>query len=86
MFFMGQEYGSRRPFVYFFDQPGEVGESLLKGRAKFLSQFESIRAIPHLTSICPILPIPIASKAANSSPQIAPNQKRSSFNGFFGTC
>jgi maltooligosyltrehalose trehalohydrolase len=53
MFFMGQEYGSPRPFVYFFDQSGEVGESLVKGRAKFLSQFESIKAIPHLTSILP---------------------------------
>jgi maltooligosyltrehalose trehalohydrolase len=51
MFFMGQEYGSTRPFVYFFDQPGEAGESLLQGRAKFLSQFESIRSIPHLKSI-----------------------------------
>jgi maltooligosyltrehalose trehalohydrolase len=51
MFFMGQEYGSTRPFVYFFDQPGEVGESLLQGRAKFLSQFESIRNIPHLESV-----------------------------------
>jgi maltooligosyltrehalose trehalohydrolase len=51
MFFMGQEYGSSRPFNYFFDQPGEVGESLLKGRAEFLSQFESIRNIPDLKSI-----------------------------------
>jgi maltooligosyltrehalose trehalohydrolase len=51
MFFMGQEYGSTRPFVYFFDQPGEVGESLLQGRAKFLRQFESIRNIPNLESI-----------------------------------
>jgi maltooligosyltrehalose trehalohydrolase len=51
MFFMGQEYGSTRPFVYFFDQPGEVGESLLNGRAKFLSQFESIRSIPNLESV-----------------------------------
>ena len=51
MFFMGQEYGSTRPFVYFFDQPGQLGESLLQGRAKFLSQFESIRDIPNLESI-----------------------------------
>jgi maltooligosyltrehalose trehalohydrolase len=51
MFFMGQEYGSTRPFVYFFDQPGQIGESLLEGRAKFLSQFESIRDIPNLESI-----------------------------------
>ncbi|HEY6376829.1 MAG TPA: DUF3459 domain-containing protein, partial [Edaphobacter sp.] len=53
MFFMGQEYGSSRPFVYFFDQPGEVGENLLQGRAKFLSQFDSVRKIPHLKSILP---------------------------------
>jgi maltooligosyltrehalose trehalohydrolase len=51
MFFMGQEYGSTRPFVYFFDQPGEVGERLLQGRAKFLRQFESIRSIPNLESV-----------------------------------
>ena len=51
MFFMGQEYGSTRPFVYFYDQPGTVGESLLQGRAEFLSQFESIRSIPYLKSI-----------------------------------
>jgi maltooligosyltrehalose trehalohydrolase len=51
MFFMGQEYGSTRPFVYFFDQQGEIGENLLQGRAKFLSQFESIRSIPDLTSV-----------------------------------
>jgi maltooligosyltrehalose trehalohydrolase len=51
MFFMGQEYGSARPFLYFFDQSGEIGESLLHGRAKFLSQFESIRNIPNLKSI-----------------------------------
>ena len=53
MFFMGQEYGSARPFVYFFDQSGEVAESLLQGRTKFLSQFESIRNIPHLKSVLP---------------------------------
>jgi len=51
MFFMGQEYGSTRPFVYFFDQQGEIGESLLRGRAKFLGQFESIRSIRNLTSV-----------------------------------
>jgi maltooligosyltrehalose trehalohydrolase len=51
MFFMGQEYGSARPFLYFFDQAGEIGESLLNGRAKFLSQFESIREIPNLKSV-----------------------------------
>lgn len=51
MFFMGQEYGSERPFVYFFDQRGEIGEGLLHGRMKFMKQFESIRNIEKLESI-----------------------------------
>ena len=51
MFFMGQEYGSARPFVYFFDQQGEIGEGLLRGRMKFLRQFESIRNTEKLESI-----------------------------------
>jgi maltooligosyltrehalose trehalohydrolase len=51
MFFMGQEYGSTRPFVYFFDQGGKFGESLLCGRMKFLRQFESVQNTPNLEAI-----------------------------------
>jgi maltooligosyltrehalose trehalohydrolase len=73
MFFMGQEYGSVRPFVYFFDQPGEVGERLLQGRAKFLSQFESIRNIPHLKSV---LPHPADSNTFESCRLVAADRTR----------
>lgn len=51
MFFMGQEYGSKRPFNYFLDQQGEIGESIRKGRIKFLRQFESMRNIADLESL-----------------------------------
>jgi maltooligosyltrehalose trehalohydrolase len=51
MFFMGQEYGSARPFFYFFDQPGEAGEGLLRGRIHSMSEFESIRKTANLESV-----------------------------------
>lgn len=51
MLFMGQEYGSRRPFVYFFDQHGELGASIRKGRVEFLSQFDSIRNTRNLEEV-----------------------------------
>jgi maltooligosyltrehalose trehalohydrolase len=51
MFFMGQEYGSTRPFVYFLDQHGEIAEGVRKGRIEFLKQFESIRNTPEAESV-----------------------------------
>jgi maltooligosyltrehalose trehalohydrolase len=51
MLFMGQEYGSERPFSYFLDQQGAIGESVRRGRINFLSQFESIRNTPNLKSV-----------------------------------
>lgn len=44
MFFMGQEYGTTRPFLYFFDQQGKLGDAIRSGRTEFLSQFESVRS------------------------------------------
>lgn len=48
MFFMGQEYGTTRPFLYFCDQQGELGKAVRTGRTEFLRQFESIRSTPDL--------------------------------------
>jgi maltooligosyltrehalose trehalohydrolase len=42
MLFQGQEFGSSRPFLYFADHPGELGESVRKGRIEFLAQFPSL--------------------------------------------
>jgi maltooligosyltrehalose trehalohydrolase len=53
MFFMGQEYGSTRPFLYFSDQPDELRELIRKGRTDFLMQFESVRNIPNVHSLIP---------------------------------
>src|SRR5215469_3309804 len=53
MFFMGQEYGSTRPFLYFSDQPGELRELVRKGRVDFLTQFESVRNIPNVQALIP---------------------------------
>jgi len=54
MFFMGQEYGSRQPFLYFADhESAELCEAVHKGRVEFLLQFESIRNIPNLNSLVP---------------------------------
>jgi maltooligosyltrehalose trehalohydrolase len=43
MFFMGQEYGSERPFLYFSDQKPEIHEKVRSGRITFLKQFDSVR-------------------------------------------
>lgn len=53
MFFMGQEYGSTRPFLYFSDQQGELRDLIRKGRADFLMQFASVRNIPNVLSLLP---------------------------------
>jgi maltooligosyltrehalose trehalohydrolase len=44
LLFQGQELGSTRPWVYFADHPGELGESVKKGRAQFLAQFPSMNS------------------------------------------
>ncbi|QEE27947.1 malto-oligosyltrehalose trehalohydrolase [Terriglobus albidus] len=43
MFFMGQEYGSECPFLYFSDQKPEIHEKVRSGRLAFLKQFDSVR-------------------------------------------
>lgn len=53
MFFMGQEYGSTRPFLYFSDQPDDLRELVRKGREEFLMQFESVRNTPNALSLIP---------------------------------
>jgi maltooligosyltrehalose trehalohydrolase len=42
MLFQGQEFCASSPFVYFADHGGELGASVRRGRAKFLSQFPSL--------------------------------------------
>ena len=42
MLFQGQEFASSRPFMYFADHRGELGEAVRKGRVEFLSQFPSV--------------------------------------------
>lgn len=53
MFFMGQEFGATRPFLFFADHCEEaLASSVLKGRREFLAQFpsygsaEAQRAVP----------------------------------------
>jgi maltooligosyltrehalose trehalohydrolase len=42
MFFQGQEYGARRPFLYFADHVDKLARLVQKGRYEFLGQFRSI--------------------------------------------
>jgi maltooligosyltrehalose trehalohydrolase len=42
MLFQGQEFGSRRPFVYFADHDDELARAVAKGRRKFLAQFPAL--------------------------------------------
>jgi len=44
MLFQGQEFQSSKPFLYFADHRGKLGQAVTEGRRKFLAQF------PHLTS------------------------------------
>jgi maltooligosyltrehalose trehalohydrolase len=52
LLFQGQEFASSRPFLYFADHAGDLGEAVAKGRVEFLSQFPSVtdervlRALP----------------------------------------
>lgn len=42
MLFMGQEFASSAPFLYFADHEPELASKVLRGRAEFLAQFRSI--------------------------------------------
>jgi maltooligosyltrehalose trehalohydrolase len=42
MLFQGQEFASSKPFLYFADHHGDLGESVRKGRIEFLAQFPSL--------------------------------------------
>jgi maltooligosyltrehalose trehalohydrolase len=52
MLFMGQEWGSNSPFLYFTDHPGELGKLISEGRKKDFKEFyegcspEQIQNIP----------------------------------------
>ena len=42
LLFQGQEFAASSPFLYFNDCAGEEAEEVVRGRAKFLSQFPSL--------------------------------------------
>ncbi len=42
MLFMGQEFGSSAPFLYFADHPEALAEQVHEGRKEFLQQFRSL--------------------------------------------
>jgi maltooligosyltrehalose trehalohydrolase len=42
LLFQGQEFASSRPFIYFADHEGEVGDAVRKGRLEFLAQFPAL--------------------------------------------
>jgi maltooligosyltrehalose trehalohydrolase len=42
MLFMGQEFASSAPFLYFADHETELSEKVRRGRAEFLAQFRSV--------------------------------------------
>jgi maltooligosyltrehalose trehalohydrolase len=44
MLFQGEEYGSSRPFLFFADHSGALGDQVRKGRFEFLAQFPSMRS------------------------------------------
>ncbi len=47
LLFQGQEYAAPQPFLYFADHAGELGVQVVRGRAQFLQQFDSIAAATH---------------------------------------
>ena len=51
LFFMGQEFGSTRPFIYFIDHSAELAPQVLKGRKEFLSQFPSYSSKSSLAQV-----------------------------------
>jgi maltooligosyltrehalose trehalohydrolase len=42
LLFMGQEFASSAPFLYFADHEAELAEKVRRGRAEFLAQFRSV--------------------------------------------
>jgi len=42
MLFQGQETGSRRPWQFFCDHEGELGQAVRRGRAAFMRQFDRL--------------------------------------------
>lgn len=44
MLFMGQEYGSTKPFLYFADHNADLAKLVHVGRVEFLAQFPSIKS------------------------------------------
>ena len=50
MLFQGQEIAASAPFLYFCDHTGELAREVRDGRADFLRQFPSIRALIDATS------------------------------------
>jgi maltooligosyltrehalose trehalohydrolase len=50
MLFQGQEIAASAPFLYFCDHTGELARQVRDGRADFLRQFPSIRALIDATS------------------------------------
>jgi maltooligosyltrehalose trehalohydrolase len=51
LFFMGQESGERRPFLYFAHHRGALARAVLEGRRKFLAQFPSFATAAAQTRI-----------------------------------
>jgi maltooligosyltrehalose trehalohydrolase len=52
MLFQGQEFAASAPFRYFSDHKPEISKLVLKGRAEFLSQFQSLHS-PESQAILP---------------------------------
>jgi maltooligosyltrehalose trehalohydrolase len=50
MLFQGEEFASKRPFTYFADHAGDLGESVREGRSEFLRQFPGL-ATPEMQSL-----------------------------------
>ncbi len=54
MLFMGEEWGTKRPFPFFCDFPGELGELVRKGRREEFAGFPDFQA-PSNASVSPTL-------------------------------
>jgi maltooligosyltrehalose trehalohydrolase len=52
MLFMGQEHASSKPFLYFADHAGDLGQAVRGGRREFLAQFRSL-ALPEFDGCLP---------------------------------
>ncbi len=51
MLFQGQEFAASSPFLYFADHTADLMQHVRRGRAEFLSQFESVAARPQDVSL-----------------------------------